>query len=183
MDVGQFSQYWQCVPRSVNWHMAWSCCVAREKLSSFLIWFFKPLSALWCTGPSWWFVQVPWKPEDNPFPVTKDNTHHFIHWKFCLELFQWGIYMSLLGGLLFWFWLIVVTLHLTNNSDAVQETFTFSLVLDQQVFSVRYSFCSCVSIGGMIQTWWYFNLATSSNALKPIFSPIRSSQVVLYQFT
>ena len=70
--------------------------------------------------------------KDHPLPISEDSAHHFTLRRLHLEFFfQWGIHVLPLHRLLFWLWLIVVTLHLVTSNDAIWETATFSLALVQ----------------------------------------------------
>ena len=63
----QSSQDLQCTPWFSNWCGAWRYCIAKESLSSSLIWLqkLKPSaqSSLQWSSQSWWFVWVPGNPE------------------------------------------------------------------------------------------------------------------------
>ena len=51
---------------------AWCYCVARERLSSSVVWLWKfKCSALWCSGQSWWFLWVSENPEGSPLSYPK----------------------------------------------------------------------------------------------------------------
>ena len=115
--------------------------------------------------------------------VTTAEMHHSLYplktasWTFSLMDF------TSLCRLLFWIWLIAVTLSLVTSNDVIQKTVTFNLVLVQWVLKnldmVFYG-CGPTDVAHLAQALQCSNIATIvSNALKPIFMQFPGNNLLI----
>ena len=100
--VGQSSWDWQCHPGLSNWYGVWHYCVATERLSSSLAWWWmfksSTLSALQCSSSR---VDCLWNPEISHLSYPK-RQHTSLYLLTAVLFCPWGITMLPPNGLLFW---------------------------------------------------------------------------------